>query len=85
MKQKPENPPAFPHLNPNYDGNWNKEPQRSGMMLKDYFAAQALMGMLAANDKKEHRNFHGTYGEAVSEACYGWADAMLKARSKANE
>jgi hypothetical protein len=32
---------AFPHLNPDFDGNWNNNPQRGGMTLRDYFASAA--------------------------------------------
>ena len=54
-----------------------------GMTLRDYFAAQALQGLLA-NPKlmdaivKEG----GAYGGWVEESAWGWADALLKARDK---
>jgi hypothetical protein len=61
--------PAFPHVNPGYDGNWDKERQIGGMSLRDWFAGQALAGAelnmpppLTAAD------------------CYALADAMLEAR-----
>jgi len=37
--------PAFPNLGYNADKNYN------GMSLRDWFAGQALAGMLAAKDK----------------------------------
>ena len=35
----PDNPQAFPCINPHYDGNWQKNPVIEGMTLRDYFAA----------------------------------------------
>lgn len=32
---------AFPCINPNYDGNWNKETVIQGMTLRDWFASHA--------------------------------------------
>lgn len=51
---KPENPPAFPCKvsNQNPDGSYQTghyEWQQAGMTLRDYFAAEALQGILAAN------------------------------------
>lgn len=49
-----------------------------GMTLRDYFAAQALEGILAGDTAQEIR-FEER--ERVSGCCYAWADAMLKARN----
>lgn len=61
--------PAFP--------NGPGSPQATnGMSLRDYFAAQALTGMLAHNtafDNPDH----------AAEWAYQHADAMLKAREEA--
>jgi hypothetical protein len=46
------------------------------MTLRDYFAGQALAGMLAADDASYMR---------AAELAYGYADAMLAARSKQKE
>lgn len=68
-----ENPPAFPRTgegvgNPIYD-----EP---GMLLRDWFAGQALMGLLAGQERDSGRqNLAGTPMEA-----FYIADAMLAAR-----
>ena len=45
----------------------------SGMTLRDYFAGQALAGMLAADD--------APYASAA-ELAYGYADALLRQRAK---
>ena len=73
---------AFPHLNPNYDGNWDKEPQRAGMTLRDWFAGQALAGILA-----NPVTIHGQDGlgspmlpDQVAADAYATADAMLRMR-----
>jgi hypothetical protein len=46
--------------------------QCGGMSLRDYFAAQALSGLLACND-----NAHG-----LASLCYKIADAMIAQRDK---
>lgn len=47
-------PAAFPCINPQYDGNWNKDPIIQGMTLKDYYAGQALVGYLMAGTSIEN-------------------------------
>ena len=51
-KQTDDGGAAFPHLNPNYDGLWDKNPQRGGMSIRDYFAAAALTGLLGQRQEK---------------------------------
>ena len=65
--------PAFPMANDSDKKyNWIEK----GMTLRDYFAAQALMGIYASP------NFHTeTMFDAATEA-YEMADAMLQARKK---
>lgn len=70
---KLENPPAFP-----------PHPQTCamdglGMSLLDYFAGQALAGVLASPSLTQPSSF-----TAVAKDCYRFADAMLKARSNAD-
>ena len=64
--------PAFPcHPgieNPIYDG----------MTLRDYAAIKAMEGILASNTEHEHEDAH--IFDAIAEAAYKQADAMLKAR-----
>ena len=69
------NPPAFPNLNPNYDGNWDKEPQRGGMTLRDWFAGQALAGLCA-----NQRATHEWIGQFAARSAYELADALIAAR-----
>jgi hypothetical protein len=75
------NPSAFPHLNPNYDGNWNKKPQHGGMTLRDYFAAAALPSVmvLCARDTMIPGE---TIEEAFARKSLAIADAMLAARQE---
>jgi hypothetical protein len=47
---------------------------RSGMLLRDYFAAKAMTGFLNAALKGEYSNNY------VAEQAYRMADAMMKAR-----
>jgi hypothetical protein len=54
-----------------------------GMSLRDYFAAQAMQGLLANGWCAEERdlNLQAGYLEVAMDA-YMMADAMIKARSK---
>jgi len=46
-----------------------------GMTLRDYFAAAALTGILAAPDSEKRDSY-------ATEAAWRYADAMLKAREQ---
>ena len=48
----------------------------NGMTLRDYFAAQAMTGLLTAELVGEYSNEH------VAEISYRIADAMMKAREE---
>ena len=61
--------PAFP-VPSEWEKHWD------GMTLRDYFAAKALMGMLASRNPNSPR-FHPDDDAAY---VYAVADAMLKAR-----
>jgi hypothetical protein len=61
-----ETPTAFPWTHDNMTC--------TGMTLRDYFAAQAITGLLTAEIVGEYTNEH------VAEISYRIADAMLKAR-----
>lgn len=63
--------PAFPHFNP------DTEVTHAGMSLRDWFAGQALAGLLASGIAAQLRQ---TFDE-VAEAAYNNADAMLAARN----
>ncbi len=47
-----------------------------GMTLRDYFAAKALNGWLASEDRITLTE------DAVADVCYGYADAMIRERNK---
>lgn len=49
-----------------------------GLTIRDYFAGQALMGMLAEGTRP---NVGKTYAEALANLSYYMADAMIKERS----
>jgi len=51
--------------------------------LRDYFAAKALQGLLS-NPKLQAEILKqgGAFGGWIESSAYGWADAMLKARTK---
>ena len=68
------NPPAFPQKRQIYRmGYATKEYEPvEGMTLRDYFAAQAMQGLLTSDD------IDVSYATAV--LCYRMADAMMKAR-----
>ena len=63
-------------------------PQRShsapsGMTLRDYFAAQAMQGALAMEGGEIPLTaFESVDVQAIADACYETADAMLAAREK---
>ncbi len=69
---KIENPPAFPNTG---NHTWSVRPTE-GMALRDWFAGQALTGMMASPIGKFPQS---NADEAASEA-YIMADAMLAAR-----
>ena len=68
--------PAFPCKWTSYDDEVHF--QYEGMTLRDYFAAKAMQGILASNTEHEHEDAH--IFDAIAEASYKQADAMLKAR-----
>lgn len=86
--------PAFPQLDVTAcerDGHGDLiDPFTSaagGMSLRDWFAGQALAGMLAMPEH-ENGNFHNNCGEAFigpARYAYRMADAMLAARKAGGE
>ena len=68
--------PAFPYTEYNQDGSlYNTE---RGMSLRDWFAGQALAGMLA--NPARDTDFEGFAADA-----YTFSDAMLAEREKGHE
>lgn len=81
MSDKPVNPPAFPTSA--YEGIGGEAIFQVGMTLRDYFAAQALMGLIANNagEASLQMSYEGnTWGQQIAKNAYDHADAMLKAR-----
>ena len=81
--------PAFPHLNPNFDGNWDKEPQRGGMSLRDWFAGQIAAALATGNAGMLGGKFSayssGYCNASIADRAYTLADAMLAARQQGDE
>lgn len=80
MSEKNNGGPAFPVcITPD-------KLETEGMSLRDYFAAKAMQGELAAQDARHEGKGTGIYmpeGYAdFAASCYRLADAMLQARSK---
>lgn len=74
--------PAFPrpmghNREPHYQGRATNDPQR-GMSLRDWFAGQALTGMIAYAAAREGAFLF----DAIAEDAYILADAMLAERMK---
>jgi hypothetical protein len=63
------NEPAFPQFALD---SWNQPHGTGGMTLRDYFAGQAVAGMMSSTDACDP--------EAVASRAYVVADAMLKER-----
>jgi hypothetical protein len=69
-----------PHAFPQFGMAFGVDPQLlGGMTLRDYFAGQALVGLLASNDLRLEAEGIDQY---VSARSYGLADAMLVERTK---
>ena len=66
--------PAFPTDNGMEGGMWSGS---SGMTLRDYFAAKAMLGIIA--DPHHDTGDMGGY-DNIANFAYNIADAMLKAR-----
>lgn len=70
--------PAFPRPYFEHPTNGEYSLAQEGMSLRDYFAGQALVGIIAS--EVENR----TPSEIVAKRAYELADAMLKAREARN-
>jgi hypothetical protein len=76
--------PAFP-FNPwklCKDGKWRKSEKFNGMTLRDWFAGQALCGMLSARDEHGRDCLSHTTPEETAKWAYERADEMLKAKQE---
>lgn len=72
-----ENPPAFPRVLSHEEGDYGKihYATHPGMSLRDWFAGQALPGLIALDSAAD------TAG--ITQDAYAFADAMLAERNKA--
>lgn len=81
--------PAFPteqgHI---LDGTWNQT-YESGMSLRDYFAGQAMIGLVAGitkfRDEEGMEDIIVNRPNDVSQLAYTYADAMLAARNNTTQ
>jgi hypothetical protein len=72
------NTPAFPST---FHNGWG-EPEK-GMTLRDYFAAKALVAVIADPDTKQvQKIMNQPFQIVAAHVAYGFADAMLKARAE---
>ena len=72
---------AFPYSALSPDGPKVYE-DSEGMSLRDYFAAVALQGLIAAGTNGTVSDRTWTFPELRSKFAYEYADEMLKAREK---
>jgi hypothetical protein len=77
--EKPEH--NFETAFPTNASNAGIEPT-SGMTLRDYFAGQALVGMLAFDGYSSPVNSEKITSEIFADSAYEIADAMLAARKE---
>lgn len=77
--QRDDGGPAFPALH-TIDGNWTREPldKYAGMTLRDYFAAAALQGAIAATANAAS----DPAPERAANYAFRVADAMLAERAR---
>jgi hypothetical protein len=68
---------AFPLMS-HTDCHGYRHEREGGMTLRDYFAGQALAGVLAS----PHTNLPEVFDSNVAESVYAMADAMLAERDK---
>ena len=73
-KQIEDGGPAHPHPVRNEQCEWDVA---TGMTLRDYFAGQALMGLLASPGEPPATDWPS---KRIAEMAYFQADAMIEAR-----
>ena len=71
------NQPAFPGPYANKNGNLEVLFKQQGMTLRDYFAANAMQGMLACSNLDAKLKADAGL---IATSAYQFADAMMKAR-----
>jgi len=71
------NPLAFPRVGSFVNTDSDLLEQQPGMTLRDYFAAAALKGFLAAYNETADPE-----PDRAAKKCFDYADAMLKVRAQ---
>lgn len=81
--------PAFPCDVQVEDNNGSHYEEHYGLTMRDWFAGQALAGLLPKLPLIDQTGEFGikvadktAYNMDVAESCYGFADAMLAARER---
>ena len=85
MNEKPNNGgPAFPDLQPMYDCGSDLQELAGGMSLRDYFAGQALSGIMAvaASPLDAPQPQCDSHIAVWAANAYAMADAMIAARKE---
>lgn len=88
MSTKNDGGPAFPGglYEPQNGGTNDREPWNTGMTIRDWFAGQAIAGVIGAvsNDTEAHIEMKKTGSSAgyFARCAYAVADAMLAEREK---
>jgi len=70
---------AFPRNELTFEGGGIKS--QDGMELRDWFAGQALIGMLSC-DNRDYKNKGANGVKNLTKYAYEYADAMMKARGE---
>jgi len=65
---------AFPQPAKHYDDGSSSIPPNNGMTLRDWFAGQALAGLVLHND------YGARSDDEIANGAYAYADAMIAAR-----
>jgi hypothetical protein len=76
----PENPAAFPMTGEGFGSN-HYNTWQAGMTLRDYFAGQALAGLMANASMPFAPDYAECEPSQIADASYEIADALLAARS----
>ena len=83
MSKENDGGPAFPARKERYIAQELVVDYLPGMSLRDWFAGQALTGILPSTDNESGRSaFTETEPDWIAQKAYELADAMLEARNK---